>query len=108
MSEKLSIFLPSIAVTTSPTWKPAAAGGAVGLDLVDARRRARLAEEGEQAGENHDRQQEIRDRTGGDDGRARADFLVMEAACALLGGHAGERSALEGVEASLSSPKNFT
>jgi hypothetical protein len=23
MSEKLPIFLPSIAVTTSPTWKPA-------------------------------------------------------------------------------------
>src|SRR5437879_7287474 len=66
-------------------------GGAAGFDLVDARRRARLAEEGEQTGEDDDRQNEIRDRTGGNDGRARADFLVMEAARPLLLSHAGER-----------------
>src|SRR5207253_11519847 len=65
--------------------------GAAGFDLVDARRRARLAEEGEETGEDDDRQNEIRDRTGGDDRRARADFLVMKAARPLLVGHSGER-----------------
>ena len=64
-----------MAVTTSPTWKPARSAALRGFDLVDARRRARLAEEGEEAGEDDDRQNEIRDRTGGDDRRARADFL---------------------------------
>ena len=85
------MVLPSIAVTTSPTWKPAFVGGAAGFDLVDARGRARLAEEREQAGEDHDRQHEIGDRTGGHDGRARSDLLVVETAGALFLGHAGER-----------------
>src|SRR4029079_9223024 len=51
--------------------------GAIGFDLVDARRRARLAEEGEQAGEDHDREDEIRNRAGAADRRAWTDLLVM-------------------------------
>ena len=66
-------------------------GGTARLDLVDARGRARLAEEREQAGEDHDRQQEIGDRTGRHDRRARSDLLVMETARALFRGHVGER-----------------
>jgi hypothetical protein len=68
-------------------------GSAVGLHAVDLRRRARFAEKREQAGENHDRQNEIRDRAGGDDRRARADFLVMEALLAFRLRHGGERCA---------------
>src|SRR5262249_40958504 len=52
---------------------------------------ARLAEEGEQARENHDRQNEIGDWTGGDDRRTRSDSLVVEAARLLFLGHARER-----------------
>ena len=61
------------------------------LHFIDARRRARLAEKREQTGKDHDRQNEIGDRTGGHDRRARSDFLVVEAARALFFGHAGER-----------------
>src|SRR5438045_5724094 len=66
-------------------------GGAIGFDLVDARRRARLAEEGEQAGEDHDRKDEIRNWAGGDDRRTRTDLLVMERARLFFRAHAGER-----------------
>ena len=45
-------------------------GGAFGLHRVDPRRCARLPEDHEQAGENHDRQHEIRHRPGDHDGRA--------------------------------------
>ena len=51
---------------------------AAGFDLVNARGRAGLAQEGEQTSENHDGQNEIRDRTGGDDRGARTNLLVME------------------------------
>ena len=42
-------------------------GRAAGLDHVDPRGRARLAVKGEQTGENHDGEDEICDRTGGND-----------------------------------------
>src|ERR1700730_2530545 len=61
------------------------------LDLIDARRRARLAEEREQAGEDHDRQNEVGNRARGHDRRARSDLLVVETALALFLGHVGER-----------------
>src|SRR6185437_15689748 len=54
------------------------------FDLVNARRSARLAEKGEETGENENRQDEIGNRTGGDDSGARAHLLVVEAALALL------------------------
>src|SRR6476620_6985838 len=65
-------------------------GGAPYLHLINACRRARLAEKREQAGEDHDCQKEIRDRTGGYDRRTRTDLLVVETAGALFFGHAGE------------------
>ena len=77
------------------------------FDLVDSRRHVRFAEKGEQAGEDHDRQNEIGDRTGGDDRRARSDFLVMETAARSSSVMLASASA-DGVEASLSSPKNLT
>src|SRR3984957_5691057 len=61
------------------------------LHFVDARRGARLAKEREQSGEDHDRQKEIGDRTGGHDGSARSNPLVVETARALFLGHVGER-----------------
>ena len=64
--------------------------GTVRLHLIDARRRARLAEEREQAGEDHDCQKEIGNRTGGHDRRTRSDLLAVETAGALFFGHAGE------------------
>src|SRR6266851_1086555 len=66
-------------------------GGAAHFHLVDARRRARLAKEGEQAGKDHDGQNEIGDWTGGHDRRTRSNFLVVETALSFLFGHAGER-----------------
>src|SRR5215510_16104708 len=60
---------------------------AVGIDRVDPRRGDRLAEDHEHGGEDHDRQQEIGERTGGHDGNPLADRLVKEAAPLLLGGH---------------------
>ncbi len=62
-----------------------------GLDLVDARGGAGLAEESEQAGEDHDREQEVGDRAGRHDRRARSNLLVMKTARALFRGHLGER-----------------
>ena len=82
-------------------------GGAAGLYGIDPRRRARLAEKCEQAGKDHDRQNEIRNRTGSDDRRARSYFLVMEAALRSSSVMPASVS-LDGVEASLSSPKNLT
>src|SRR6185437_1234604 len=61
------------------------------FDLVDARRRARLAEEREQAGKDHDGQDEIGDRAGSHDRCAATNLLVMEASLALLLGHVGKR-----------------
>ena len=91
MSEKLPIGLPSIAATTSPTLK---AGRAAALSASTLSTRAivlGLPKKREQAGEDHDRQDEIGDRAGGDDRGARTDLLVMEAAGVLFRGHAGER-----------------
>ncbi len=65
--------------------------GTARLHLIDACRRARFAKKGEQAGEDHDGQNEIGDWTGGHDRRPRSDFLMMETARTLLLGHAGER-----------------
>src|SRR5450631_2547527 len=66
-------------------------GGTARLDLIDARRRARLAEEGEQAGKDHDGENEIGNRTSGHDRRPRSNLLVVKTALALFLGHAGER-----------------
>src|ERR1700739_3393227 len=70
--------------------EPGGGGRAIGLDLVDPGRGRGLAEKGEQAGENHDPQEEIGDRAGGDDGRAWTHLLVVEAPLALLVRHIGE------------------
>src|ERR1700722_8543313 len=64
--------------------------GAGGLDLVDARGGAGLAEKREQAGEDHDRQKEIGDWTGGHNRGPPPHILVVEAAGALFLGHVAE------------------
>ncbi|MGY4294725.1 hypothetical protein ACVWXN_002820 [Bradyrhizobium sp. i1.4.4] len=64
---------------------------AVGDDAVDAGDRARLAVIERHGGEDQCAQDEIGDRSGRNDGGARADLLVMEAAGALLGRHGRER-----------------
>src|SRR5262249_19854522 len=53
--------------------EPGRGGRAVRLDLVNTGAGAGLAEEGEETGENHDRQDEIGDRAGGNDRRTGAD-----------------------------------
>src|SRR4051794_32391746 len=63
--------------------------GAVFLHHVDPCRRAWLAEDHENGGKDHDRQNEIGNRTGSDNRGARTDLLVMEALAALLRGHRG-------------------
>ena len=47
-------------------------GGASGIDDIDLGRGDALAEQAEDRGEDHDRENEIGDRAGGDDGRALA------------------------------------
>src|SRR2546423_10683684 len=51
--------------------------GTARLHLIYARRRARLAQESEQAGKDHDRQKEIGNRTGGDECGPRSYLIVM-------------------------------
>ena len=59
--------------------------GAAGSDDVDLRRSDALAEDAEDHGEDDDREHEIGDRSGGDDGRALAERLALEAVRPLLG-----------------------
>ena len=66
-------------------------GGAVGLDRVDPRRRARLAKDHEEGGENHDGKYEIRHRAGHHDRRPTRDRLMHEAVPALFLAHGGKR-----------------
>ena len=67
-----------------------------------------LAVEHEDPGENHDRQNEIRQRPGDDDGRALGHRLEHEAVRALLRVHVGASARRPGTLAAFSSPKNFT
>ena len=70
ISAKVSIGRPLIETTTSPDWKPAAAAALSGLNGIHARAGRGLAVKAENAGEDQDRQDEIRDRPGGHDRRA--------------------------------------
>ena len=65
-------------------------GRAVRLHRIDPRAHGLLAVEHEDAGKNHDGQDEIRQRPGDDDGRALGHRLEHEALRALLRIHGGE------------------
>src|SRR5215470_11100719 len=71
--------------------EPGGSGGAPRLHGVDPRRRARLAEDHEQAGEQRDGENDIRQRPGHHDGGPHAHRLVDEALAALLLAHVGKR-----------------
>ena len=108
MSEKLSTVRPSIASTTSPGLKSGGGGGGIGLHGIDPGGRGLPAIERENRGKDHDGQDEIGDRAGGDDGGAAAHRLMEEAVAALRLGHARRRAASSGTLAAFSSPKNLT
>ena len=83
-------------------------GGAVGLHRIDPGTHRLLAVEHEDPGKNHDRQNEIRQRPGDDDGRALAHGLEHEA-CRRARPRPCRRDArCSGTLAALSSPKNLT
>ena len=79
MSEKLSIVAAVDREHDVAGLEARRGGRAVGLHRVDPRGRGLLAVEREDRGKNHDRQNEIRDRAGGHDGRAAAHRLMKEA-----------------------------
>ena len=78
--------------TTSPGWNPAASAALAGLDRVDAGRRARLAKDHEECGENGYGQYEICQRPRHNNGRSPPDRLVHEAVPTLVLTHGGNRS----------------
>src|SRR5262249_22046530 len=76
------------------------------LHRVDARSRIGLAVVHEDAGEDHDSNEEIRERTGGHDSRANTDRLMKEAVLADFLRH-GRNSGLIGDARGIFIPKKF-
>ena len=91
MSVKVSILRPLIETIRSPGLKPAACAALLRLHGIDAGGRCLLAVEGEHGREDHDRQDEVRDRPGRDDRGALADRLEEEALAPLRLAHVADR-----------------
>ena len=90
MSEKLSIGPAVDCEHHVAGLEAGGGGGGIGLHGIDPRGRRLPAIERENRGKDHDGQDEIGDRPGGDDGRAAPHRLVEEALAALGLGHAGD------------------